>query len=413
MAGTRWYLKLRKNRRRAILLAAGLCLTILIFAAILAAVIGNKPSASISRVNPGAGPGYWHTDGSQILDANNRPVRIAGINWFGFETTSYSPHGLWTRNYQSMLDQVKSLGYNTLRLPYANQLFDPGSMPNSINYNLNPDLQGLNGLQLMDKIVGYASKIGLRIILDQHRPDANAQSALWYTSAYPGSRWISDWQMLADHYKGNPMVVGADLHNEPHASACWGCGDKATDWRLAAERAGNAILSVNPNWLIFVEGVDCYGPGGSTGASGCYEWGGNLEGVASYPVKLDVPHRLVYSVHEYPSSIISSRPWFSASNYPNNLPGLWDAHWGYIVKQGIAPVWVGEFGTKLAIYSDRQWLTQFIHYLGTGSAGINWTFWCLNPDSGDTGGILTGDWKTVDRVKEAYLDPIMFPLSTT
>jgi endoglucanase len=412
MPGTRRYLKLGKNRQGVILLVAGLCLTILIFVAIMAAVIWNDTSNSVPNVNTAADQGYWHTHGAQILDANNRLVRIAGINWFGFETTSYSPHGLWTRNYQSMLDQIRSLGYNTLRLPYANQLFDPGSMPNSINYNLNPDLQGLNGLQLMDKIVGYASKIGLRIILDQHRPDANAQSSLWYTSAYPESRWISDWQMLANHYKGNPMVVGADLHNEPHKPACWGCGDKAIDWRLAAERAGNAILSVNPNWLIFVEGVDCYGPGGSTDASGCYEWGGNLEGVASDPVKLNVPHRLVYSVHEYPSSI-SSHPWFFASNYPNNLPGLWDTHWGYIIKQGIAPVWVGEFGTKLAINSDRLWLIQFIHYLGTGSGGINWTFWCWNPDSGDTGGILNDDWKTVDQVKEAYLDPIMFPLSTT
>ena len=43
------------------------------------------------------------------------------------------------------------------------------------------------------------------------------------------------------------MVIGADLHNEPHSPACWGCGDPNTDWRLAAERAGNAILSVNSN----------------------------------------------------------------------------------------------------------------------------------------------------------------------
>ena len=115
----------------------------------------------------------------------------------------------------------------------------------------------------MDKIISYASQIGLRIILDQHRPDANSQSALWYTAAYPESRWIADWQMLATRYKDNSMVIGADLHNEPYTPACWGCGEKTVDWRLAAERAGNAILAINPNWLIFVEGVDCYGPWGT------------------------------------------------------------------------------------------------------------------------------------------------------
>src|SRR5438270_10454898 len=106
MPGTRWYPKLRKNRRRAILLITGLCVTIVIFTAILAAVIWNGSSSSVPNVNVAASLGYWHTDGAQILDARNRPVRIAGINWFGFETTSYSPHGLWTRNYQSMLDKI-------------------------------------------------------------------------------------------------------------------------------------------------------------------------------------------------------------------------------------------------------------------------------------------------------------------
>jgi endoglucanase len=77
-------------------------------------------------VSQAAGEGYWHTSGNQILDANNQPVRIAGINWFGMETSNFAPHGLWTRGYKSMLDHIKSLGYNTLRLPYCNQLFDAG-----------------------------------------------------------------------------------------------------------------------------------------------------------------------------------------------------------------------------------------------------------------------------------------------
>lgn len=350
-----------------------------------------------------AGTGYWHTSGAQILDARNQPVRIAGVNWFGMETATYAPHGLWSRSYKDMLNQIQSLGYNTLRLPYSNQLFDPGSTPNGIDFHLNPDLQGLTGLQIMDKIISYASQIGLRIILDQHRPDSGGQSALWYTDHYPESRWISDWLMLAKRYAGNPMVIGADLHNEPHSPACWGCGDPNTDWRLAAERAGNAILAVNPNWLIFVEGVDC-------NQSDCYWWGGNLEAAAAYPVQLNVPHRLVYSAHDYASSVYN-QPWFNAPNYPNNLPSIWDKHWGYLVKQNIAPVWLGEFGTRLQSTSDQQWLTALVHYLGTGANGMNWTFWCWNPNSGDTGGILNDDWTTVNQAKQSYLNPIEFPLT--
>ena len=355
------------------------------------------------QVSKAAGEGYWHTNGAQILDANNQPVRIAGINWFGMETTNFAPHGLWTRGYKSMLDQIKSLGYNTLRLPYCNQLFDAGSAPNGIDFSQNTDLQGLTGLQIMDKIVAYCGQIGLRIILDRHRPDAMAQSELWYTAAYSEARWINDWKMLATRYNGNPTVIGADLHNEPRGRSCWGCGDVNVDWRLAAERGGNAILSVNPNWLIFVEGIENYN-------GDFYWWGGNLIGARTAPVRLNVPNRIVYSAHDYPASVYP-QPWFSASDYPNNLPRVWETHWGYLQRENIAPVWLGEFGTKLQTTSDQQWIDKMTAYLGTGATGINWTFWCWNPNSGDTGGILNDDWRTVNQAKHNKLVPIQFSLT--
>src|SRR5215813_4299502 len=116
-----------------------------------------------AQVSQAVGEGYWHTSGNQILDANNQPVRIAGINWFGLETSNFAPHGLWTRGYKSVLNQIKSLGYNTIRLPYCNQLFDAGSTPNSIDFSngKNADLQGLSSIQIMDKIISYAGSIGL------------------------------------------------------------------------------------------------------------------------------------------------------------------------------------------------------------------------------------------------------------
>jgi endoglucanase len=351
-----------------------------------------------------AGTGYWHTGGRQILDSQNHPVRMTGINWFGAETANYTPHGLWTRNYKDMLDQIKALKYNTLRLPYSNQLFDSGSTPSSIDLNKNADLAGLTGLQILDKIIRYAGQIGLKVILDRHRPDSGSQSALWYTSAYPETRWIADWKTLAQHYAGNATVVGADLHNEPHSPACWGCGDQTKDWRLAAERAGNAVLSVNPNWLIIVEGVDSYNGDG-------YWWGGNLQGAASAPVRLNVANRLVYSAHDYATSVYP-QPWFSDPSFPANLAGIWDKNWGYLYKNNVAPVLLGEFGTTLADPRDRTWLKALLAYTGTGTGGINFTYWSWNPNSGDTGGILNDDWTTVNTTKQSYLDPYLLPAAS-
>lgn len=114
-------------------------------------------------------------------------------------------------------------------------------------------------------------------------------------------------------------------------------------------------------------------------------------------------------MHDYPSTVFP-HPWFNAPDYPNNLPRVWDSYWGYIYKQGIAPVWVGEFGTKLETNSDKQWLTRLVSYLGSGAGGLNWTFWCWNPDSGDTGGILKDDWTTINQAKQSNLSAIMYPL---
>jgi aryl-phospho-beta-D-glucosidase BglC (GH1 family) len=343
---------------------------------------------------------YLHTSGAQIVDSQDRVVRLTGLSWFGLETPSFCPHGLWTRSMDSMLDQIKSLGFNMLRVPYCNQLFDPGNTPNGIDYNLNPDLQGLNGLQILDKLVAGAGRRGLKIVLDRHRPDSGSQSPLWYTSQYSEARWISDWQMLAQRYNGNDTVIGCDLHNEPHDTADWGSGNSNTDWHLAAERAGNAILSINPHLLIIVEGIQQVG-------NDSYWWGGNLAAAGQYPVYLSVANQLVYSPHDYCSTVYNAA-WFSDPNYPANLPRLWDAHWGYLAKQNIAPLWLGEFGTKNQIPSDQQWFSAIANYIQSNH--LSFAYWCWNPDSGDTGGILEDDWQTVHQDKLAILQPLLAPL---
>src|SRR5512147_2761681 len=208
-----------------------LCLLVALIA-LLSGLFASPASATRSAAPGFAGTGYWHTSGGKILDANNQQVRIAGVNWFGFETGNYVLHGLWSRDYRDMLNQIKSLGYNTIRMPFSTQLLDSGSRANSISnapttawpqgmnlplmVNGQQNGQPLPPLQIMDEIIRYGGSIGLRFILDRHRPDSGSQSPLWYTSQYSEQRWINDWVTLARRYAGNPAVVGADLHNEPH-----------------------------------------------------------------------------------------------------------------------------------------------------------------------------------------------------
>ena len=343
--------------------------------------------------------GYFHTDGNRIVDAAGNPVKLNGMNWFGFETGNHVPHGLWSRGMDSFLDQLQQNGFNLLRIPWSDDLFKPGVKAESINLQQNPDLKDLTPLQVLDELVARAARRKMRIILDRHRPDSNAQSELWYTDKVSEETWIADWKAMAQRYRGNATVIGADLHNEPHGKATWGAGDRATDWRLAAERAGNAVLNVEPQWLVIVEGVERVGNDG-------YWWGGNLSAAAENPVRLHVEHRLVYSAHDYGPGV-SAQPWFQSPDFPKNLPALWDRHWGYLSRQKIAPVLIGEFGGRATDHQSPEgiWQNALVDYINAN--GIYWTYWCLNPNSGDTAGLLKDDWQTIDAPKQQMLDRLI------
>src|SRR6202451_3273789 len=196
------------------------------------------------------GAGYWHTSGNQTVDSSGEVIRIAGINWYGFETTDYLAHGLWAQDYKTILNTIKSLGFNVIRIPFSNQMVESDPVPTNYTTSANgvaanAALVGQTALTDLDTIIAYAGSIGLRVILDNHRSEAgssNEANGLWYTSTYPQSSWINDWTTLATRYSastftfnGNPTVIGMDLRNEPHLIAngaytggCW-TGDTETN----------------------------------------------------------------------------------------------------------------------------------------------------------------------------------------
>jgi endoglucanase len=422
---------MRSHGRRSTLLgilAGAVALTSAVACGLPASAAGSHSAAahpSVPRA-ASAGSGYWHTSGSQILDSQGNPVRISGINWYGFETSSEAPNGLWSQDYKAVIDDIRDLGYDTIRLPWSDQVVEDNPVPSVISFYgsggpINTDLKGLHSLDVMGKIIDYAGQDGLKVILDNHRSEAGnsaEQNGLWYTAQYPESSWINDWTTLAKRYANNPTVVGVDLRNEPHTpssepygtGATWGTGSTTTDWRLAAERAGDAVLAVNPNLLIAVEGIDVYqASGSSTSDSGW--WGGNLEGAAQYPVQLSVPNRLVYSAHDYGPDLFQ-QTWFNSSTTYESLAAVWNKFWGYLAASNTAPVWVGEFGTTNTASdissstpgSQGQWFSSLVQYIKSNN--LNWTYWALNGE--DSFALLDNQYdpSPVSAQKQALLASI-------
>lgn len=364
---------------------------------------------------------FLHREGNRLLDANGKPVRLTGVNWFGFETGNLSPHGLWARDWKGMLIQIKSLGFNSVRIPFCDKMLEPGAKANSISFfgsdpfleaqdgATNPELKDKSPLQILDILVEGCRQLGLKVILDNHSrsPDGYMAEMVWATDSLPEEKWISNWVMLAKRYKGNTAVVAFDLDNEPHGrisagGAQWGTGVAGKDWRLAAQKCGNAVLAENPDVLILVEGVEQVG-------TPSYWWGGNLTGAKTHPVVLTRPEKLVYSPHEYGPEV-HAQPWFGDPAFPENMTAIWDRHFGYLHKANQAHLLVGEFGIRDAASAGGKagiWFDEFLKYMGTG---YSWTFWCMNPNSGDTGGILKSDWISVEQWKLDRLKPYMAPL---
>jgi endoglucanase len=376
---------------------------------------------SAARVPAAVGDGFWHTSGSNVLDAQGAVVHWSGVNWSGFETPNLVLHGLWgnvdgqghSRSLGSYLDQMKTLGLNLIRLPFCGDIFVPGQMPASgtIDFTANPDLQGKTCLEIMDLVVSECGTRGIRIILDYHRIHGGSASeaGLWFIPADAISTeqyWINNWKALVGRYVTDPTVVGCDLFNEVHGDAShpgpfWDADgvNEPYNWRTAAIRCGNAILSINPHLLICVQGLDHFGAETSW-------WGANWEAIATIPISLGTPNQLVYEVHDYGPDVWN-QPWHNDPSFPSNLPGFWDKQWGFVAKQNIGPIWVGEWGSKLDVTREIQWANALHDYIKANA--LSWTWWTWSPLSSDTGGILQNDFTNVNQNRVNLVHDVQYP----
>lgn len=363
--------------------------------------------------------------GNQFVKvADETPVRLHSVNWFGAESTNYTPHGTWAVRWTNILDDIAAMGFNCIRFPFSGDLTTAGRTPptTAIDFDLNPEFVGKTSLEICDLIFDYCKTLGLYVVLDHHRRVAGNGTDGWpVDGTYTQANWLASWAVMTARYKNHPAIVGADVHNEPH-DGNW------TNWATLAEAAGNSIIADAPDWLIFVQGV------GMNLDSTSYWWGGALKDVATRPITLNVANKVVYSPHEYGQSV-GSQAWLSKDgnnvpNYPNNLYAVWDEQWGYIFKNNIAPIWIGEFGgffgvdgkgaaTKPNATEESQWVTTLGKYLngdfngdGTndltgGKLGMSFAYWSYNPNSGDTGGLVRDDWSTHQTVKLNLIAPML------
>jgi aryl-phospho-beta-D-glucosidase BglC (GH1 family) len=416
---------------------------------------------------------------------NNQPFPIRCGPWFGLEgrhepsndptnpsgapmelymgNTFWANGGAGTgRTIQQTMTEIVNAGINVVRLPVVPQTLDPnnpqGRDPNLKNH---PSVRVANSRLALEQFIRLADQNNIEVMLDIHscsnyvgwrkgRLDARPPyvdrdrenydftresfscsatgnpSSVTTIHPYNTTTWLNNLRTLAGlgQQLGVDNIIGIDIFNEPW-DYTW------QEWKTLTEQAYQAINAVNPNILLFVQGISA-SAGNQDGTPTTItqtphgdpdtnpNWGENLFEAGSNPIS--VPQsRIVFSPHTYGPSVFVQKMFMDPTQpecaglegdeagdqdcriviNPTLLRQGWEEHFGYLRDLGYAVV-VGEFGGNLdwplgqASIRDRnrwshitpgvdgQWQNAFVDYML--DRDIEGCYWSINPESGDTAG---------------------------
>ncbi len=348
----------------------------------------------------------YYTQAGKIYDSSGQEIQVRGVSHFGFNAPMLQPQFLWAMGWKQQIAQIKSLGFNAVRVPFVPDTLYNTTPVNQLNYidaNLNSDLIGKTPLQVLDMWMAEAERQGLYVLLDFHSVSKQRQYPTWFVSnpadfnliynnqAYTKENWTRDLAFVAKRYANLSHFFGIDIYNEPNGIVRWSTGDANVTnpiyfWKNAAEFAAAAVLAANPNLLIFVQGING-NYDNRENSSIAMNWGEDFQPQAYQP--LNIPNnKLVLSPHTYGPDVYAKSS-FNAANFPANLAADWDALFGQFFQQHPVVVgeWGGKYGQGTGGQEDVTWQNAFVDYLI--SKGVrNSFYWCYTPNSGDTGGIL-------------------------
>src|ERR1041384_2119963 len=466
------------------------------------------------NIPTGTGNTVFRVNAQGRITKNGDVFPVHCGNWFGLEgryelaSDSVNPRGapmeqfigntFWAnggsgtgRTIQQTMTEITAQGINMIRIPVVPQTLnanDPqGKDPVLKNH---PSVRVANSRLALEQLITAAAQNNIQVLLDMHscsnyvgwrkgpldarppyvdnnrdiydfkREDSscaatNNPASVTRIQAYNETLWLNDLKTLAGlgTQLGVDNIIGIDIFNEPW-DYTW------TEWKTLAEHAFTAINSVNPNTLVFVQGISGTAgnqdgtpttitqvPFGSAATNP--NWGENLFQAGGDPPAIP-KDRLVFSPHTYGPSVFVQRQFMDPAQSactglegdaagdahcnvvinPTLLRNGWEEHFGYLKQQGFAVV-VGEFGGNLdwpagpasirdrtrfgylPTGSDSQWQNAFVDF--AVSKGIEGCYWAINPESGDTAGWYGhaydpvtntagwGEWRPFDTRKTTLL----------
>ncbi len=252
---------------------------------------------------------FFHTSGKEIVAPDGKPFLIKGTNlgnWLVPEGYMFklgevnSPRQIneafseligpaatdtfWQQflnNYitQADIHYLKSLGMNSVRVPFNYRLFTNEKYLGETNEQ--------HGFELFDKLIGWCRSEQLSIILDMHcapggQTGDNIDDGYGYPFLFDSESdqqlAINIWKKIAARYANEEIILGYDLLNEPIAHF-FDSSHFNPKLEPFYKRLASAIRQVDKNHIFFL--------GGS-------QWDSNFR-----PFGTPFDDNLVYTFHKY------------------------------------------------------------------------------------------------------------------
>ena len=335
----------RRRTGRAALLAGTLVLT---FA-----------KSTLADKEPAALPSVLHVTGTQLVDAQNMPVLLRGVNAASME---------WTSNGEGhILDTVrvaiKDWHANIIRLPLSQDRWF-GKAPEQTD-------AGVAYRALVKQVVETCAAQNCYVIFDLQWNDAGEWGKNIGQHILPDENSVTFWKDCAATYKNNPAIL-FDLYNEPHDVSwdLWRDGGTVTekDRKLGDRTYKGVGLQTLLNTVRDTGAMNVVIAGG-------LDWSYDFSGIlAGRQLSDPKGHGVVYDNHAYP--------------FKGETVQKWITRMETAVK--VLPVFVGEFGSDPkggAGETGEQWIRHVLQVLNDHH--WNYTAWDLHPAAAPS---LITDW---------------------
>ena len=232
---------------------------------------------------------YFATDG--ICEANpkikkgniyhnNELVYIRGVNYYAlgkYKNEGNNPNTGATTSFleldeygfSNLLHTIIGKGYNSIRLCFtADVILDQINGSSAPVAFIDSSLAGntiffdslltpLSKYEALQAMVNECEQNDINVLLCQLGIEQSSKH-VWYDDQLQFSEtdFLETLFYLAQNIT-NDNVIGIDLINEPQAK--WDGSNDRNDFRRFVHVAGIGIRSINPDWMVFVEGVQNHG----------------------------------------------------------------------------------------------------------------------------------------------------------